>query len=76
MKGRNIEDVESHLHEISHPKSANCGSGDVVRMFAPGGETIDIILGRFIASGIEEVIAIGRSRVDPSECRPSRKQNN
>ena len=61
MKGRNIEDVESHLHEISHPKPANCGSEDVVRIFARD-ETADIFLGWLIASGVAEVVVIGRSR--------------
>ena len=63
MKESNIEDVESHLHEISHPKSANCGSEDIVRMFAPSDETVDIVPGWLIASGIaEEVVTIGHSK--------------
>ena len=64
MKGRNIEDVESHLHEISHPKSANYGSEDVVCMFARD-ETVDTasVPGWPIASGIaEEVVTIGHSK--------------
>ena len=63
LKGGSIKDVESHLHEISHPKSANCDSEDVVCVLAPSDETVDIVPGWLIVSGIaEEVVTIGHSK--------------
>jgi hypothetical protein len=67
LKQRNIEDVGRDLHDVPYPKSASCGkhwsSEDMVRRFAPSDETVDIVLGWLIASGIgEEGIALGRSK--------------
>ena len=67
LKERDIEDVERHPYDVSHPRSASCGkhwsSEDVVRTIATSDETIDIVLDWLIASGIGgEGMALGRSR--------------
>ncbi|KAH7904189.1 Pro-kumamolisin, activation domain-containing protein, partial [Hygrophoropsis aurantiaca] len=63
----NIDDIEKHLMDVSHPQSPNYGNhwsaGDVLRMFAPSQDTIDAVRSWLSESGIDE----GRVRISPNK---------
>ncbi|KAH7925917.1 hypothetical protein BV22DRAFT_1010230 [Leucogyrophana mollusca] len=53
----NIQDIEKHLYDVSHPDSPNYGNhwtaGQVAATFAPSPETIKAVLDWLLSSGVE-----------------------
>ena len=67
LKQKNIEDIGTHLYDVSHPKSPSYGkhwtAGDIAATFAPTDETVDAVRNWLVASGIgEDRIALGRTK--------------
>jgi tripeptidyl-peptidase-1 len=53
----NIQDIEAHLYDVSHPDSPNYGNhwspAQIAAKFAPTTETIETVRAWLIESGIE-----------------------